>query len=91
MFITLENAVISRVRGGKSKKGNDYAIIKLIFDYEQYELFCTGNEVDVANLLPTRKPINLLCELMPNDINGGVRLSVVNATDEDGVYYGPRI
>lgn len=88
MFINLENTIISRVRFGTSKKGNAYAVIKMIFDYEQYELFCTGSEVEVAKKLPTREPLALLCELMPNELNGGVRLSVISATDSNGVYYG---
>lgn len=88
MIIEFNDCVFTQVRRGTSKKGNDYAVLKFIFDYEQYEIFCTGNEVDKAMAQPMKRPVTALFELHADDRNAGVRLTLVHSIDAEGVCYG---
>lgn len=88
MYVQMDGVVVTRCRVGTSKKGNEYAVLRFLHDFEQYEIFCMGEEVEVAKKLPLKKSLDLLAELQPNDQNGGVRLAVMSATDENGEYYG---
>lgn len=75
MLVRFDNALVMNVRTGKSKAGNDYAILKFLDadSGEDYKIWCFGDAVATAAYLPPMSRGALTFEIFAQD-DGGARL-----------------
>lgn len=81
MIIKFENALVMNVRRGNTRSGNDFAILKFLDTKsgEDYKIWCFGDAVGMASFCQPMRNFDLTFELVGDDQNGGVRLTLVDS------------
>ena len=74
------------MRVGKSKRGSDYAVVRVLTpEPEMYELFFGASELDLVRDLQRGHVYDFEFDLVPG-FSGGVRLRLLGVPVDCGVY-----
>lgn len=78
MIIDFNSCMILEVRVGKTKSGNDFAVLRFLDQegLEVYEVFCFGDALATALGLNRGDHVRLIFELRAQSSGAGVRLTL---------------